>query len=258
MVTWLIEAGSPSTWQDLEEQTARILDECEYDVQVQKNVQLARGDVNIDVWADDHSSPPAIIAVECKHWATPVTKNVVHAFRSVVGDSGANTGLIVSSHGFQAGAFEAATYSNVSLLTWTEFQTMFANRWFRRYMTRILAAETEALHEYTELINTRIFRKADELSENRRDQFKVLRRRHAPLAAVNLALHPAFLDHFAQPDGSPFPHLPLRTNIQLGELEDQVPDEVLEAAALRPLMNMLIEHSRRATADFDNVFGQRA
>jgi len=28
--------------------------------------------------------------------------------------------------------------------------------------------------------------------------------------------------------------------------------------ALRPLMDALVEHSRRATAEFDDVFGERA
>ena len=100
-MTVLIEANPPGSWQDLEARVAQILTECGYEVESQKNVPLARGDVNIDVWADDHSSPQNIIVVECKHWATPVTKSVVHSFRTVVGDSGANTGLIVSSAGFQ-------------------------------------------------------------------------------------------------------------------------------------------------------------
>ncbi len=45
-----IETNAPTTWQDLEANVARILEECGYAIEVQKNVQLAgRGDVNIDV-----------------------------------------------------------------------------------------------------------------------------------------------------------------------------------------------------------------
>jgi restriction system protein len=151
-MTVLIEANPPGRWQDLEAQVAQILKECGYDVEVQKNVPLARGDVNIDVWADDHSSPQNIIAVECKHWATPATKNVVHGFRTVVGDSGANTGLIVSSAGFQEGAVEAAAYSNVRLLNWFDFQAMFIMRWFRQFMLPTVIEQTDALRDYTEPI----------------------------------------------------------------------------------------------------------
>lgn len=64
-MTVLIEASAPASWQDLEARVAQILSECGYDVERQKDVPLARGDVNIDVWADDHSSPQNIIAVEC-------------------------------------------------------------------------------------------------------------------------------------------------------------------------------------------------
>lgn len=116
-------------------------------------MQLARGKVNIDVWADDHSSPPNVIAIECKHWATPATKNVVHAFRTVVGDSGANTGLIVSSRGFQDGAVEAAAHSNVRLTDWDDFQGIFVERWYRRYMAARLREEADPLVEYTEPIS---------------------------------------------------------------------------------------------------------
>jgi hypothetical protein len=257
-VTLLIESGLPGTWQDLEAQVAQILDECGYEVEMHKDVHLARGDVNIDVWADDHGSPPNVFAVECKCWATLVPKNVVHGFRTVVGDSGANTGLIVSSRGFQAGAVDAAAYSNVQLTTWAEFQRMFASRWFNRYMSPMLAKETEALHEYTERINTRVFRKADELPEDRRDQFKALRQRHLPLAILNLMLHPIAVECLVSSGALPLPDLPLRNATDLGELEDRVPEDVLDATALRPLMTSLIEHSRRAIAEFDEVFGQRA
>jgi hypothetical protein len=51
------EGQLPGTWQELEAVVGRALAECGYDVEVQKNVKLARGDVDIDVWADDHSSP---------------------------------------------------------------------------------------------------------------------------------------------------------------------------------------------------------
>lgn len=260
-MTTLIEADGPANWQDLEGRVAQILAECGYDVEVQKNVKLARGDVNIDVWADDHSSPPNVIVVECKHWATPATKNVVHGFRTVVGDSGANTGLIVSSAGFQEGAIEAAAYSNVRLLNWQEFQRRFVVRWFRTYMSPRVAEETDALHEYTEPVNARIARKANALSAERQEQLRVLTQRHFPLAVANFTFHPVVLEHLL-PDGeSPIPTLPLRATAERprgSELVGLVPDDVLDARALRPLMDVLIGHSRHATAGFDEVFGERA
>jgi hypothetical protein len=262
-MTVLIEAHPPGRWQDLEAQVAQILKECGYDVEVQKNVQLARGDVNIDVWADDHSSPQNIIAVECKHWATPATKNVVHGFRTVVGDSGANTGLIVSSAGFQQGAVEAAAYSNVRLLNWFEFQGMFAGRWFRQYMSSTLADQTEALREYTEPVNSEITGEAHALSGDQRERLEVLRERYAWLEVITFLFSPVYIRH--RP-ADVLPNLPMRTSTVWpygiwphGYLRDgPVPNDVLDAPALRPLMDALLEHSRHAIAEFNEVFGEQA
>jgi hypothetical protein len=37
-----------------------------------------------------------------------------------------------------------------------------------------------------------------------------------------------------------------------------MPDSVLDATALLPLMDALIEQTRNATEEFDQVFGERA
>ncbi|TGN65409.1 restriction endonuclease [Nocardioides eburneiflavus] len=256
-----IEDAPPATWQDLEKMVARILRECGYEVDVQKYVELARGDVNVDVWADDHAEPPNILAIECKHWNRPVSKDVVHGFRTVVGDSGANTGLLVSSAGFQSGAKEAAAYSNVRLLTWNDFQQMYALRWFRSFMSPTIAEETDALHEYTEPINNRVFRKADALPAERQAAFAALRDVYMPLMVTNFALHPVVVDSKLSPVKAELPRLPLRDVVQKPEgraLLDALPDEVLDATALRPLMERLIHHSRSAIAEFDAIFGERA
>ncbi len=251
----VIEAELPATWKDLEGGVARILADCGYDVEVQRNVKLARGNKDIDVWADDHSQPPNVIAVECKYWRDAVPKDVVHSFRSVVGDSGANVGLIVSVAGFQAGASEAATYSNVRLLTWIEFQEMFVKRWFLRFMVPTLARETDPLEEYTEPMNSRIFRKADALPLGRQAEFIALRERYGPLGAFILG----FSVHFYDLRPVDPPDLPLRQSARDGaQLAQSIPGDVLDTTALRPLMEAMLRHSRQAVQDFDAVFGERA
>lgn len=253
-MTVLIEAAVPGGWQNLESTVGQILSECGYDVALQKNVQLARGDVNIDVWADDHASPPNVIAVECKHWSTPVNKNVVHAFRAVVGDSGANTGLIVSSAGYQSGAVDAAAYSNVQLLGWAEFQTMVVDRWYRNHMVPRLYSEADPLMEYTEPVNSRISRKADALTSIRRDQFKKLRRRYF---ALGVGLVPMYMESLGKTMGPTMPSLPLRDTLA-DQLADQLPGSMLDAQALRSLLEAMTSEFRAAIAQFDEVFGERA
>jgi restriction system protein len=254
VVLVLIDRDPPGSWQDLEARVANVLADCGYDVEVQKNVPLVRGDVDVDVWADDHSVPPNVIIVECKHWVTPATKSVVHAFRSVVGDSGANTGLLVSTAGFQSGAVAAAQYSNVRLINWVQFQELFASRWLRTYMAPLLQKEVDPLIEYTEPINSRIFRKADALSEERRERFKQLRDKYFGLG---LALLPLFFDLPGQSIEDAFSALPLRSSLIEGRL-DSLPAAVLDAPALRPLTEALCDAFREAISEFDEVFGERA
>ncbi len=166
---WQTGSSAPDTWIELQIRVARILSECNVDTAVEKLVELARGQAEIDVWAHDPSSTPAqTYLIECKRWKEAVPQAVVHAFRTVVGDSGANWGAIISSNGFQRGAYQAAEYSNVRLLTWNEFQELFATSWFTRYFCSVIRKEFDPLVEYTEPINSRIFRKADLLPEAER------------------------------------------------------------------------------------------
>lgn len=122
----------PDDWRTLQTMTARILRECGLDAQVEAPVELVRGSANVDVRAEDATaSPPSLILCECKHWLTAsVPKREVHAFRTVVADSGANMGFLIASGEFQEGALAAAERTNVRLVTWSAFQEIFKRRWF--------------------------------------------------------------------------------------------------------------------------------
>ena len=47
-------------------------------------------------------------------------------------ETGAHRGFIISKVGFQSGAVEAATSTNVELLTFSEFQAMYFDKWIHR------------------------------------------------------------------------------------------------------------------------------
>jgi restriction system protein len=258
-MTTLIEGELPATWRGLEAGVARILEESGYEVEVEKNVQLGgRGDANFDVWAVENSMPPTVIAVECKRWADPATKDVVHGFIRRVAESGANLGLIVSAAGFQAGAVEAAESTNVRLITWTEFQEMFVGRWFDRWMKPMLGDVTEALQAYVEPVNSHILRKAGALTPERLATFKQLRDHHSALAEMALLLCAGILDNVLLPnDGAPI--LPLRDHgMNRLEVVGALPDDVQDALALRPLMDAVAAHAVSAIDEFDETFGERA
>lgn len=58
-------------------------------------------------------------------------------------------------------------------------------------------------------------------------------------------------------DGPLIPDLPLRETMT-DEFVARFPDPVLDAAALRPLLDALTQAYRGAIAEFDQVFGERA
>src|SRR5262245_14907253 len=127
----MIEGTEPDNWRALQESTARILRECGLDASIEVDLALAPGRVKVDVLGDDPGAVlPTRYLCECEHWRTAVSKDVVHSFRTVVTDAGANLGLLISSGGFQSGAAEAAAFSNVRLMTWIEFQATFEKKWF--------------------------------------------------------------------------------------------------------------------------------
>ncbi|RFB70833.1 restriction endonuclease [Herbaspirillum sp. 3R-11] len=55
--------------------------------------------------------------IEAKYWKTNVPKDKVLTLRSVVDEVGADKGFLISEKGFQSGAIEAASKTNVQLVT---------------------------------------------------------------------------------------------------------------------------------------------
>lgn len=120
----------PSDWRELQSRVRQVFVEMGCPANCDVPVSTVRGTVVVDVLAVDRSRPPfATYIVECKRWKRRVPQTVIHAFRTVVADSGAQAGFIVSEVGFQKGARDAVHKSNVTLLTWSEFQELFYERW---------------------------------------------------------------------------------------------------------------------------------
>ncbi len=257
METSLQITHTPETWKDLQNEVGQILRECGFCAKVNKGIKIVRGKVKIDVYAKDYSRIPEIeYLVECKHWKTRVPQTIAHAFRTVVSDFGANVGVIVSSVGFQRGAFDTVKKSPVKLVNWKEFQDLFVNVWIEKYFTPKLYRASDPLQEYTEPINSRIFGKADLLSKERQTKFKELRKKY-----YKLALYVLPLSHDLSLLGIPLPKLPLKESLSLQDLDSHgiyLPQDVLDAATLRELLEALSRNCISAIAEFDEVFGERA
>ncbi|MDD2540508.1 MAG: restriction endonuclease [Desulfuromonadaceae bacterium] len=261
----MIEAIEPSSWRDLQNVVAQILREAGVTTAVEKTIQTVRGEVSIDVWAHDPTATPTqTYLIECKRWRARVPQTIVHAFRTVVGDSGANWGAIISTAGFQKGALIAAESLNVRLLSWTEFQALFAERWFSHYFVNEIAKETDPLLEYTEPINSRIFRKADLLSEASRQEFRRLRDEHQAIGTLCLLYRAHAIDSLRLVIGknqpTVMPCLPLRKTVGtfLSAEGVAVADKILDASSYRTLLESIIREAQKAIAQFDELFGERA
>lgn len=187
--SYLIDHRLPKGWKDLQNKVAEILTEIGFKTEIEKDINTVRGIVNIDVFSVDESQSPSIIYLcECKHWEKLVPKTIVHSFRTVVSDYGANFGIIISKKGFQKGAFKAAKYTNIELVDWFDFQDMFIEKWFPAISHNIYN-KYEALTDYTEpLISSSLIKKLDQFDKEKVEKFHKLRRKYLIIGAALLNL----------------------------------------------------------------------
>lgn len=148
----LIEREPGENWRQLQDRVAVILSECGMASEVAKTLRVARGSVEVDVYAEDPTTRPrGVFLCECKRWRSRVPQAEVQAFRTIIGDAGAHFGLFISAEGFQAGAFEVVRHTNIHLLNWAEFQELFAERWCTVHFAPTVRDECGRLASYAEM-----------------------------------------------------------------------------------------------------------
>jgi len=255
----MIFTRTPSNWKELQFMVYTIFSECGYLTESPKKLHSVRSEtIEVDVYAEDNGTVKQVIVCECKHWESKVPQSVVHAFRTQVDDIGANTGFIISKNGFQKGATSAVNSSNVRLLTWSEFDSLFEVLWYQKFFLPNVAEITDAFIEYNEPINTRIFRKADVLDEGRQLNFKKLREKHFAMFALCALLSAS---NFTK--ASPSLHcnpieLPLHKNqAKINEIYPY-PSTVEKATSYKDLLYEIEKYVVDAIKEFDYVFGERA
>lgn len=147
----MITSTVPNDWRELQNAVGRLLAECGFAVEIEKKIETVRGTVELDVFAQEEVKGRRYsIVVECKHWKSRIPQNVVHGFRTVVADLGANIGYIVSTAGFQEGAFKARELTNVELVTWEQLQDKFELSWYESYFSPQIAEHLDPLLTYAE------------------------------------------------------------------------------------------------------------
>jgi hypothetical protein len=169
----------PASWEELQNMTGQLFEEMGCEVAIGKQVENVRGAKEIDVFVRDTAIiPSAVYLCECKLWKRRVPREVVHSFRTVIADIGAQRGFIISGLGFQAGAFEAAMNTNIDLITFSELQKMFVDRW-RVSMGERFMPFADGLFPYWDPAGGKMpqFR----WTEARRERFEQLMRAYEPL-----------------------------------------------------------------------------
>lgn len=176
----MIDDPLPMNWQDLQTGVQRILRNVGLYAEVEVNIKTPRGSVNVDVHATDPRSVDKIrYIVECKNWGSSVPQTVVHSFTTIMHETGANIGFIISKHGLQLGAKQYTQNTNITGMTYLEFQLRYFEAWWKRYFCPLIGDAADKVLLYTEEFNTQRDRAYDKLPPQNKERFDKLRRQES-------------------------------------------------------------------------------
>jgi restriction system protein len=246
----MLTSRIPTDWRDLQESVARILTECGFTVEVEKVIPTVRGNVEIDVFARELiDGRTYTVLCECKHWAARVPQNVIHGFRTVVADSGANLGYIISMAGFQSGALTAAELTNIRLVTWIEFQEEFEASWLKHHLVPTVTNRLDELFDCTEpLFPTRFYNLPDESKH----VFLQIQKRYWFFGTMMFTY---FTSYARMTTKRPLPSLPMRLALAPADAKELIPDDVLDSVGYSDFLNAALAHGEAAIAEFRKVLG---
>jgi hypothetical protein len=241
----LITNKSPDTWQELELLVEVILNECGMRAKRKTELRLPSGPVVVDVLADEkvHGINHRIIC-ECKNWRTNIPKEVVRAFRTIIHDAGAHHGYVISREDFQAEAFEAAQTTNIELVNFSQFQTIYFDKWIQsRWWT--IENEASNFNAYYELRRPGYHLLTD---DKQRAAYDAIWNKYL---FVSLALAP-FFSYFRMAEKGPLPSIPF----DFFELEKRgsiVPSDIRAATGYREFLELLIHYAKAGLRQLRHV-----
>ncbi len=115
--------NTESDWYNFQEEICEHFRNLGTNAKTNVTVEGVRGSSNIDVVVESkYLGTDFKWFVEAKYWNSNVTKEIVHAFSTVLQNTGADRGFIISKKGFQSGAIKATKHTNISLYTFEEFK----------------------------------------------------------------------------------------------------------------------------------------
>jgi tetrahydromethanopterin S-methyltransferase subunit G len=247
----MIDNPLPNTWQELQTGVNKIFNEIGLTSEVEKNIDTPRGTVEIDVFAEDLNSVDKIkYVVECKNWSSSIPQTVVHSFTTVMHETGGNIGYIISKIGLQKGAREYTKNTNISGLTYEEFQRKYFNVWYQNYFVPSIGDAVDSLSQYVEPINSRRDKEVSKLSSEKQEQFTQLQNQYM---AFGIAM--AF---FEFPRYSP--RMAVSTPDDINEIKNRLAkigkEFRLESYYFRELLTEIIGKVKNTTGQFNQIFGK--
>jgi len=209
-----------------------------------------RGEVELDVYAIDIDSVDKITyVVECKNWERPISQSVVHSFTTVMYEVGANIGYIVSKNGLQSGAQEYTQSTNITGLSYLEFQKHYFESWYNRHYCEKITKSSDSLQQYTEPFNSHREKKIDGLSTTKKNQFIKIKKEYVNFAMLLTCYH-LRLDIGLQ-------NIPAIDDISKLKqaYEQSLSNSVyFQAIYYRQLLSEVLEVIERATNHFNEIF----
>lgn len=232
----------PTDWKDLQSSVAETLKAIGFEVEIEKNIITPRGSVEIDVWAQDNSgNEPITYLIECKNWNKKIPQTVVHSLTTVMHETGANVGYLISKKGIQSGAEGYLQKTNIKALSYSEFESLYFSSWWGCFMNLLSGSYVDRLLQYTEPINSFRQRKVDALDKESIARYSFLKEEYYHVAYFFSYLEiPADFDEFKN----------RIDEITQGELS-------LESKCYADCLTEIRDYLVGVTSKFDTLFGEK-
>lgn len=235
----------PIDWKDLQNKVSDILKQCGFKVETEKTNETARGKVELDVYAEETiKGRKYSIVCECKYWRSNIPQNVIHGFRTVVNDLGCNIGYVITTSDFQSGSVATSEFTNVELLTWENFLSLFFESWYESYFSPQIAQRLDPILTYSEPILPKWFEK---MSNEDKEAFFALKDKYDSFGWIVMSFTP----YARMVTSTTIPELPLFDRIKENkEVTDRIPDEILKETGYQEFLEKCCEFGDIAISEF--------
>lgn len=255
----MIENPYPSDWKALQTGVARLFNEIGLKATTEVKMKTPRGEVEIDVSAVDEASVDKIrYIVECKNWDSAIPQTVVHAFTTVMAETGSNIGSIVSQKGLQVGAERYTNSTNIVGMTYLELQQRYFSVWWERWFCRQVGDAAESLEDFVEPYNSRRDELVAGMTQQRANQVNGLLHHYGTFGLVMGQMNMAKYVNMAEWPGrhNKMCQEPETVEQYIAEILDKHwPHLEWRATTFRDLLAEITVHLQLATKAFREVFG---